>query len=110
MTQRFIVRPRAEDDIQAAFEWYESEQPGLGNEFLSSVRNALRAFVVLQNRVPRFTARSVARSFRDFRMSCSTSLSRRGSLSSPCSTKPEILAPGLVRLFKYADPTLCPVR
>ena len=44
MTQRFIVRPRAEDDIQAAFEWYESEQAGLGNEFLSSVRNALRAF------------------------------------------------------------------
>jgi hypothetical protein len=41
MTQRFIVRPRAEHDIQAAFEWYESEQPGLGNDFLSSLRQAL---------------------------------------------------------------------
>ena len=25
-------------DIEAAFEWYESEQPGLGFEFLDEVR------------------------------------------------------------------------
>jgi plasmid stabilization system protein ParE len=43
MTQRFIVRPRAEDDIQAAFEWYESELPGLGNDFLSSLRQRLQS-------------------------------------------------------------------
>jgi plasmid stabilization system protein ParE len=27
-------------DIEAAFEWYESEQPGLGLEFLDEVRTA----------------------------------------------------------------------
>lgn len=41
MTRRFIVRARAERDIQKAFEWYESEQPGLGGEFLASLRECL---------------------------------------------------------------------
>lgn len=43
MTRRFIVRARAEHDIQAAFEWYESEQLGLGSEFLASLRRRLEA-------------------------------------------------------------------
>ena len=30
----------ADADIEAAFEWYESEQPGLGVEFLEEVRAA----------------------------------------------------------------------
>jgi plasmid stabilization system protein ParE len=30
----------ADVDIEAAFEWYESEQPGLGLEFLDEVRTA----------------------------------------------------------------------
>lgn len=30
----------ADADIEAAFEWYESEQPGLGLEFLEEVRAA----------------------------------------------------------------------
>ncbi len=30
MTPQFILRPRAESDIQSAFEWYESQMPGLG--------------------------------------------------------------------------------
>jgi plasmid stabilization system protein ParE len=29
----------SEADIEAAFEWYESEQPGLGIEFLDEVRD-----------------------------------------------------------------------
>ena len=41
MTRRFILRPRAERDIQSTFEWYESQQRGLGEEFLSSLRERL---------------------------------------------------------------------
>lgn len=41
MTRRFILRPRAERDIQSTFEWYESKRPGLGDEFLVSLRERL---------------------------------------------------------------------
>ena len=30
----------ADADIEAAFEWYEAEQPGLGLEFIDEVRSA----------------------------------------------------------------------
>lgn len=43
MTRGFILRPRAENDIQSAFEWYESQRPRLGSEFLASVREKLEA-------------------------------------------------------------------
>jgi len=33
MTRRIIVRPEAEDDLYAAFDWYESQRPGLGRDF-----------------------------------------------------------------------------
>ena len=38
---RLIVRPEAEDDITAAFSWYEDQEPGLGTEFIHSVDVAL---------------------------------------------------------------------
>lgn len=41
MTRRFIVRARAERDIQATFEWYESQQHGLGDEVLSALHERL---------------------------------------------------------------------
>lgn len=41
MTRRFILRLRAERDAQSIFEWYESRRPGLGNEFLASLRERL---------------------------------------------------------------------
>lgn len=41
MTRRFILRVRAERDIQSAFEWYESQRSGLGDEFLASLRERL---------------------------------------------------------------------
>jgi plasmid stabilization system protein ParE len=43
MNRRFILPPRAENDIQAAFEWYESQRYGLGDEFLVAVRERLEA-------------------------------------------------------------------
>lgn len=34
MTYKVIVRPEAEREIQAAFDWYEERNAGLGLEFL----------------------------------------------------------------------------
>jgi len=41
VTPRFILRPRAERDIQSVFDWYESQQPALGDEFKVSLRERL---------------------------------------------------------------------
>jgi toxin ParE1/3/4 len=41
VTRRFILRPRAERDIQSIFDWYESQQPTLGDEFKVSLRERL---------------------------------------------------------------------
>ena len=43
MTRQFILRPRAERDIQSAYEWYESQRAGLGHEFLAALRERLEA-------------------------------------------------------------------
>ena len=37
---RLISEPRVDLDVEAAFEWYENERPGLGLEFLDEVRTA----------------------------------------------------------------------
>lgn len=34
MSLELIIRPEAEADITEAFEWYETQVPGLGSEFL----------------------------------------------------------------------------
>lgn len=34
---RLISEPRADLDIEAAFDWYEKEQTGLGQQFLDEV-------------------------------------------------------------------------
>lgn len=67
MTRAVILRPRAERDIRSAFDWYESQQRGLGDDFLNSVRQRLEdigrlpdAFPVIYKNVRR------ARSFRSF--------------------------------------------
>ena len=35
------IRPEAQEDISEAFDWYEDRTPGLGSEFLRSVRACL---------------------------------------------------------------------
>lgn len=37
MNYNLIIKPEAEYDIQDAFEWYESQSPGLGSEFVRAV-------------------------------------------------------------------------
>jgi toxin ParE1/3/4 len=41
MNRLFVLRPRAENDIRSAYEWYESQRRGLGEEFLAAVRQRL---------------------------------------------------------------------
>jgi len=40
---RLIVRPDAEADIAAAYDWYEEQREGLGREFLEEVSVAIDA-------------------------------------------------------------------
>ena len=37
---RIEAEPAVEADVEAAFGWYESEEPGLGFEFLEELRAA----------------------------------------------------------------------
>ena len=43
MPRSIILRARAEHDIRGIFEWYESQQSRLGDEFLSQLRDVLEA-------------------------------------------------------------------
>lgn len=40
---RLIVRPDAEADIAAAYDWYEERRDGLGREFLAEVSTVIDA-------------------------------------------------------------------
>jgi len=37
---RVLVRPAAAADIEDAYQWYEAQRPGLGEEFLAALRLA----------------------------------------------------------------------
>lgn len=37
---RLQAEPAVELDVESAFEWYETEEPGLGSEFVEQVRAA----------------------------------------------------------------------
>jgi plasmid stabilization system protein ParE len=37
MIERVIFTPEADDDVAASYDWYESQEPGLGEDFLRSV-------------------------------------------------------------------------
>lgn len=41
MTYRVVVRPQVEDDITEAADWYETQNSGLGREFIRLVREAI---------------------------------------------------------------------
>lgn len=43
MSFRLLVREEAEADIEAAFNWYEDQEPGLGAEFIRSPDEALES-------------------------------------------------------------------
>ena len=43
MSQPLRLRPEAQADIREARDWYEERRPGLGREFLATVRETLAA-------------------------------------------------------------------
>ncbi|NNC27975.1 type II toxin-antitoxin system RelE/ParE family toxin [Longimicrobium terrae] len=43
MKRLVLLRPEAEDDVAAAFVWYERQLPGLGRRFLEALVEALTA-------------------------------------------------------------------
>jgi len=45
MAGRLIQAPEIEQDIAGAYDWYEAQRPGLGEEFLSSVDACLHAIL-----------------------------------------------------------------
>ncbi len=45
MKWHFIVRPEAEQDIAEAFDWYEEQRKGLGDDFLLRVEAAFDSLV-----------------------------------------------------------------
>ncbi len=45
MKQELIIRPEAEAELAAAFDWYEEQLRGLGSEFLISVDATVHAIV-----------------------------------------------------------------
>ncbi|MGH8554810.1 MAG: type II toxin-antitoxin system RelE/ParE family toxin [Gammaproteobacteria bacterium] len=40
-----IFRPAAAADVEDAFHWYEAQRPGLGSDFIASVRAGLQAIL-----------------------------------------------------------------
>ena len=55
MSFRVKIEPEAEAEIIEAFNWYETQSPGLGGEFLRAVKQAENALEVghfLEGRVP----------------------------------------------------------
>jgi plasmid stabilization system protein ParE len=63
---RTLVRPAAAADIGEAFLWYESQRPGLGDEFLAAAQAAIDAVSGNPLRFPvirRETRRALLRRF-----------------------------------------------
>ena len=42
MIDRVIFIPEADDDVAGSYDWYESREPGLGEEFLRSIEACVR--------------------------------------------------------------------
>jgi plasmid stabilization system protein ParE len=60
MTRAVVLRRTAEDDIGSAFQWYEMQQPGLGDDFLVRLRQSLEGVGRLPESFP-LTYRNVRR-------------------------------------------------
>ena len=46
MATEFEIRPEAAEDLDAAFEYYESKRSGLGDRFLAAVRFAIHSICI----------------------------------------------------------------
>lgn len=46
MARRVIIRPEAEDDLDAAFDWYEAQRSGLGRDFAREISQCIDTIAV----------------------------------------------------------------
>ena len=58
MTRRFTVQPEAAEEAAEAFDWYEIQQPGLGNEFYRELSRCLE-FIAENPLLPRVAYRGL---------------------------------------------------
>jgi len=66
MMRRVIVRPEAVDDLHAAFDWYESQYPGLGRDFAREISRCIDSIAetpLLYAQVDGDIRRALARKF-----------------------------------------------
>jgi hypothetical protein len=94
MTLQLILRQEAEYDIQEAYQWYEEQRGGLGEDFLlcleaalSKIRHAPEAYPIVYKNVRRILIAA-------FRRVYSTLWSRNASLYWRCFMGGGILAAG----------------
>ena len=52
MSRRLIIRPEAEAELTAAFDWYEERVAGLGDDFLLHVEAVLQALLRAPRQFP----------------------------------------------------------
>ncbi len=52
MTSQIDFRPEAEREMRSAFVWYEAQQPGLGEAFVSAVESALETISTFPQAAP----------------------------------------------------------
>ena len=52
MIERVIFTPEADDDVAGSYDWYESREPGLGEDFLRSVEACVRGIQRLPEMYP----------------------------------------------------------
>ena len=81
-------RPAASADVQAAYEWYEAQRPGLGNEFIAAVEAAVVSLLAFPEAYPGFIVVPVASCSNAFHMASTTVSRVRGlSLSHACTRR-----------------------
>lgn len=63
MRQQVAFRYEARTDVDEAFTWYESQQPGLGAEFVEAVDDAIEGVIEHHSLTRSFKRTFAARSF-----------------------------------------------
>ena len=58
MTRKLVIRAEADADIEAAFQWYEEQNRGLGTEFLRAVEASLSSIERTPELYPLFYRRA----------------------------------------------------
>jgi plasmid stabilization system protein ParE len=72
MSREFVIRKHAERDIQAVFRWYEKQEPGLGEEFLTSLGDRLETIRDFPESFPVIYPTFAEPLYRGFHTWCST--------------------------------------